>query len=139
MKHLLEGNIKTREIKLDGGKLTPYLAQKLYGHNIVFDWGQKSHGSFVLAVAISLRLNGTHDGCYKLRNSVILNLPRTLKFQYEFEWEFPNENTRKLIFQYIRGYNKYLTNEYLMSKNNMELLCFVHPLERESFERGLIN
>lgn len=135
MEHVIVGNIKTKEIILDGVELTPSIAQKLYGADIQFDWGQKTHGSFVLAVAISLHLNGTHEGCYRLRNEVIIYLPRTPQFRTEFEWDFPYCKYRKLAFQYARSYNKYLSNNYLSTKTNEELLCFIHPLERDVFER----
>ncbi|HUV01749.1 MAG TPA: hypothetical protein VMW32_12360 [Bacteroidales bacterium] len=36
-----------------------------------------------------------------------------------------------------KAHNKFLTNRYLSKLSDEELLCFVHPIERELFRQKL--
>lgn len=45
--------------------------------------------------------------------------------------------TRQEMKLNAQAHNKYLTDGYLFSMQDHELLCFVHPLERELFAKKL--
>jgi hypothetical protein len=44
---------------------------------------------------------------------------------------------RKRAISNAMSYNNALTQEYLLNKSVDELLCFVHPLDREDLRREL--
>jgi|WetSurSiteA1Bulk_404760.scaffolds.fasta_scaffold156342_1 hypothetical protein len=44
---------------------------------------------------------------------------------------------RNEMIQNAMAHNKYLTEEFLQKKSDEELICFIHPSDRNTFERKL--
>lgn len=80
MKVHLKGNWETREVWLNGEKLTPERSQKIWNHSPDgFNWGYGGSGPSQLALAVLLELcnmNAAISSHHKFKDEVIALLPQ---------------------------------------------------------------
>ncbi len=143
MLHSLKGEVKqvtlkrgdkqvivyTKTIFLNGEELDPEPSQRIRNfYPNGFDWGDLSDGSSQLALAIVLKLTGDYSGFQKLKNEIINTLPKDCDFSITFN--FNGSSSRSKVMRHAMAVNKFLNYEFLASKTDEQLLCFVHPNER---------
>ena len=131
MKHKLTGNKNTKNAYLDGIQLDITESQQLRCHAEEFDWGNKSHGTSQLALAIILKLTGDYQGYSRFKFEVLAGLPENENFELEFDLDYPT--IRKEMIRDIMSCNKYASRTFLQGKTNIELLSWVHPMYRDMY------
>ena len=89
MKIHLKGNFETRDIWVNGKKLSPKKSQKIRNHSPDgFNWGYGGSGPAQLALAICLELFGSPDRYQDFKWNYIANLPRE-NFDMDIEIQQP--------------------------------------------------
>ena len=135
MRHTLSGNFKTLEVRLDEEILDPEPSKAYHKHSEGFNWGYAGSGPAQLALAVMLKLKGTHEGYQRFKFEVITGLPHGVDFKIQFELE--TNQARIDAINNAKAYNKYISRELLSIKTNRELLCYVHPNERKALSLAL--
>jgi hypothetical protein len=135
MKHKLTGNKNTKNVYLDGVQLDIVESQSLRSHAQEFDWGNVSHGTSQLALAVILKLTGDYQGYSRFKFEVLAGLPANENFELEFDLEY--STIRKKMIREAIACNKLLPKTFLQGKTNVELLCFVHPTYRDQYAYSL--
>jgi hypothetical protein len=141
MKQTLKGNWHSKKVFLNGEILDITPSLNFLNYSKSFGWGKYQKAGLQLALAIMLKLTGSYDGFFKFYKEVLKVIPENTSFNIQFELEGKTKMIidRKIAITNAHGYNKYLTKDILDGKLNQELLCYVHPLERESLSNILIT
>lgn len=86
MEHRLMGNATTRMVWLNDELLDPAPSQKIHNHSPDgFNWGYYGSGPSQLALAVVLKITGSHEDYQEFKNRVIANIPPGKTFDITFE------------------------------------------------------